>query len=274
MTTVGFVIPIRHQDNIKDREKHKSVLYQTINSLMNQTKPDWKCAVTANEFPPDFPEDPQFIRAQVNFPPNPIHDISRQTYENQQRSWKAVRHDKGRRVAAALKAMGWREAARFMMVVDDDDLVHCDLVRWLSDAPADATGYVVTKGYEWADGSGWISILNEFDKRCGTCLIPALSSLDLPAQAEDLNEKLVDRWFGSHRYMRSDLEERGRALQPVPFRAAIYRVANVNSYSGKGLNTDLTRLQKLKRVVKDTRRLRFLTKQLSRNFFGAPTAGL
>jgi len=262
MTAVSFIIPVRHPSNMRDKNKHARLLSQTLLSLCAQSNGDWKCVVVANELAEPLPVDPRISFCRVDFPPNELHDIGSKNRTYRERSWQAVRRDKGLRVFSGVVALGWTKGSRFIMVVDDDDLLHRNLVDFISRAPSDASGYIITKGYQWPDGSSLLITRNRFDERCGTSLIPSLQSLELPENPQDFSSILVERWFGSHRFLKLDLENKAKPLQPVPFRAAIYRVAHANNHSSGGVAKSSLRL------FASFWRIRFLIGGIKKNFFG------
>lgn len=243
------------------------MLFQTLSSIVGQSNGNWTCVVVGNA-PLQLPfKDDRIVVRHVEFPPNQCHGMQVETSEDKERSWQSFRRDKGRRVKAGLEALGWIDGPRFVMVVDDDDLLHCDLVDWLSNAPTQSAGYVITRGYEWVHGSGWLYLQDQFDKRCGTSLIPALGSLELPPNPEQLPDEIAERWLGSHIFLRPDLKNRGKPLKPVPFRAAIYRLGNTNSNQYKSGHFSISLLKNPILFMDLLSRIKRMNKNLKEKFF-------
>lgn len=142
---------------------------------------------------------------------------------------------------------GWEHASellpsQFVMSLDADDFVSRRLVGFL--AAAQAPAYRISQGWIWNTGSrSLIEQSNDFDKICGSSVIfrSDVAGLDfnvnkfgsfVPEHILEIADKikftlLVNEMHG----MSSDgLAEHGLAIECVPFRAAIYRIGNPNSY--------------------------------------------
>lgn len=224
MPLVTFVIPVRHQENAADWDRLSRYLAQTLASVAAQTHDDWRGVVVANDGADLPPMPDRFEVERVTFPPNRLHgkgEASRDAFLD------AFRIDKGRRVLAGMLRV---PDTRYYMVVDDDDFVHRDLVRFVKDH-AGGAGWKIDRGYGWTDGGRWLIELDDFNHKCGTSLIIRSDIYALPRRAEEADRAFVMEMLGSHHGVDRLLEERRTPLATLPFRGAVYRVGNPGSHS-------------------------------------------
>ena len=267
MTTVAFIIPVRHQDNARDWGLLKSKLAETVRSIANQTNGDWRGIVVANEGA-DLPELPEkFSVTRVTFPPNNLHELGKGTKQD---FLDAFRADKGRRV---LSGMLDARDSRFFMIVDDDDMVSARIVQFASEHPT-ANGWSITKGYLWDDGGKLMLANNEFNHKCGTSLIVRSELYELPPRFEDASLDWIKDMLGSHQRIDRALEQRGTPLAELPFRGAVYRVANAGSHSQspgiiKQFFLNRRMLKSPVQLAAQFTRLRVIGSGHRREFFGA-----
>jgi hypothetical protein len=266
MTLLTFVIPVRHQDNARDWSLLKANLAQTVASIANQTNGDWRAIIVANHGAdlPGLPE--RFGVERVDFPSNDMHELGSADREV---VLDAFRADKGRRV---LKGMLAARDCRFFMIVDDDDFVSANLVQYVSEN-SDASGWTIDRGYIWDDGGRLLLGSNRFNHLCGTCLVVPASAYDLPARFEDASLDWIKSMLGSHVQLPQILAERGTPLKPLPFRGAVYRVANRGSHSQAPsllvkYFLSWEALRQPVRVMRNLTRLRLVDGAAKREFFG------
>ncbi|HET7602615.1 MAG TPA: hypothetical protein VFK36_06320 [Gemmatimonadales bacterium] len=263
---VTFVIPVRHQDNARDWAALKANLTQTMASIANQTRDDWRAIIVANE-EADLPELPPGFEVEwVTFPPNEMHERRGADLDA---FLEAFRFDKGRRV---LKGMLRARDSRFFMIVDDDDFVSARLVEHAARHP-DANGWVVSRGYIWNDGGRLLLQYNEFNRLCGTSLMIRSDLYGLPQCFEHADCDWIKATLGSHLRIAGILADAGTPLETLPFRGAIYRVAHPVSHSTAPslLHTYFLSSKALRRpgrVLRDAVKLRWLNRKLRREFFG------
>lgn len=225
MTTLTFLIPVRHPDNSPDWSRLKANLAQTVASIAAQTHGDWRGIIIANEGA-DLPPLPERFSVEwVQFSPNLRHEkaggASTEDFLD------AFRIDKGRRV---LKGMLRARDSRFFMIVDDDDFVSARITQFVA-AHADANGWVVDHGYVWDDGGGILYKHHHLNHVCGTTLIIRAALYQLPPDFESATPEYIKTLLGSHRQIATLLAERGTPLALLPFPGAIYRVGHSGSHS-------------------------------------------
>lgn len=224
MPLLSFIIPVRHQDNARDWGQLKAKLAETIASIDAQTNADWRGYVVANHGADLPPLPARFEAVRVDFPPNDLHDLAsadRAGVED------AFRFDKGRRVLAGMLAA---RDSRYFMICDDDDLVSRSIVDHVARHDV-AGGYVIERGYIWADGSRFLLTHDDFNHLCGTSLIIRSDSYRLPPSFEAASVDWIKSMLGSHRQIGQELAEAGTPLVPLPFPGAIYRVGHAGSHS-------------------------------------------
>jgi glycosyltransferase involved in cell wall biosynthesis len=224
MTTLSFIIPVRHQDNSSDWNSLIENLKQTINSIKGQSDPDWKCVIVANEGAqlPVLPN--KFKVKRVDFPPNEFHErgtVDLETFRD------VFKLDKGRRV---LEGMKYAKDSRFFMVVDDDDLVHRSLVEFAKDN-ANKNGWFIQRGLVWNSRGNLLMLHDNFYRFCGTSHIIRSNLIDLEIDKKENNHEYIKRMLGSHMSIAKDLNSSGYIIEPLPFRGAIYRVGHTNAHS-------------------------------------------
>lgn len=268
MTTMTFLIPVRHHANARDWSQLKSNLRQTVASIAAQTHGDWRGLIVANEGSDLPPLPDRFDVEWVRFPPNDMHNRA-QTATREQ-FYDAFRIDKGRRVLAGMLRA---RDSRFFMIVDDDDFVSARITQHAVDHH-DANGWTVDHGYIWSDGGKLLLEHDNFNKICGTSLIVRSDLYQLPPQFDDASPEYIKSMLGSHVALHRILDERNTPLQPLPFRGAVYRVGQSGSHSqmpGIVRQYFLNRqsLRHPGQWLKDATRLRIVSPAIRRQFFGA-----
>ncbi|MEJ8310197.1 galactosyl transferase, partial [Agrobacterium larrymoorei] len=245
----------------------KANLAHTIASIANQTHSDWRAVIVANEGADLPPLPDNFSVTRVTFPPNDIHDRGNATEAD---FLDAFRFDKGRRV---LSGMLDAPNSRFFMIVDDDDFVSARITQFVSEH-ADENGWVIEAGYIWSDGGNLLFCHDDFNSACGTSLIVHSRVYGLPSTIEEADTEWMKDMLGSHRRVPPILAAKGRPLQKLPFRGAVYRVANKGSHSGMGgivrayfLNAST--LRRPWKVLRHLANLRLLSAEHRKEFFGS-----
>jgi hypothetical protein len=273
---IVFLIPIASSRVIKNWQLACSYLRQTINSIFNSSNGNF-CVVMAGHEAPDFdlPRDSRFKFLSLDHPLPAQGDGF----------WVAAMRDKRTKLAAAWDYARSAWNPNYVMKVDWDDLVSSRLVDWLV-AAKDEPGYRITDGWLWCSGARHVMQRSEtFDLVCGTCLIikgeladsrgPFLNSMDgvrldeaaLKIERADNRSLVPGAGMGtlllndSHGRAESQFRYLGQQLGVVPFRAAVYRIQNSQSVSGRGF-----KIHSLRYFLGGLRRTRFITTKLRKEF--------
>jgi len=269
MTLLTFIIPVRHPENSKNWQQAMDNLQDTVASIANQSHRDWRAIVVANTIADIPPLPPQVELERVDFPPNAQHEqngLDVETFRD------AVRLDKGRRLLAGLLKA---RQSRFIMLVDDDDFVSCHLVAFTA-ARQSANGWSIGQGFVWGDGGNLVYCHKDFSALCGTSHIIRTDLYKIPDRFEDASETYIKRTLGSHRFIASDLASAGTPLDQLPFPGAMYRVGHAGSHSRstkilQSFVFNRNNLRRPYRVPRHLARLRLLSPNLRREFFGPPS---
>ena len=213
-----FCIPFKPKSRCSDWSATVGLLGQTLRSLLNQTDPDFRVLIAGHDRP-SLPEldDPRVSFHPVSFP--------------EPKDGKEGKRDQTRKthfLAAMLKEHG----GGYMMVVDSDDLVHKDIVRFVR-ADDNGVGYIIRAGYLLDTASGRLGKFSgraprTFFNHCGTSSIIHLAPGDLPDLNADKTDILDGRSFvesvRGHGKWEAKLLERDLFPATLPFRGAVYRL--------------------------------------------------
>ena len=206
----------------------------------------------------------KFSFTWVDFEPNKYFDKDRHCIEQVH---DFVRLDKGKRVLAGMKS---RPESDYYMVVDDDDFIHRDLVRFVEQS-SPQNGWYIDKGYVWTESSKLVYKCFFFDQLCGTSLIVKNELYNPQSLDYDKNERDIKERLGSHVLLKQLLANEGKSLSPLPFFGATYRIGNINAHS-KSTNIFATFVfpniakRKYLRALKALSCIRFCTKKIRYNF--------
>jgi hypothetical protein len=262
-----FVIPVRHQDSVKNWQRIKKHLSETITSIASQDQDGWKGVIVANHGAelPDLPQG--FEVKRVDFPPNQIPEVGSVPNEV---IYEATRIDKGRRILAGMLHAG---EMGHVMIVDNDDFVSRQLTSFVAARPQ-SNGWYFRDGYVWGDGGKILFLFPDFSHLCGTSHIVRADLYQLPSSFEVADETYIKRMLGSHLFLHDHLNATGNPLEPLPFTGAIYRTNHPesNSHSGGTLTKYFFRKQMLTNptvLYSRVRRLHLKTRRIEREFMGA-----
>jgi hypothetical protein len=264
MTTIAFVIPVRHQDNATDWPGLKRRLAQTMQSIANQQSASWRGVVVANTGA-DLPDMPNgFEVCRVDFPPNPKYDIND---VNRNEALDTFRFDKGRRV---LMGMLQVRDSEYAMIVDDDDFVSNRLVDWIErNIDVDCCDFDV--GLKWSEGVPVTFLEKNFTKVCGTSHIVRLKYYKLPETFAAASETYIKNYLGSHHQISAFVRDAGGTVRSLPFPGAIYRVGHPGAHSqSKGIVwanlLDPKLMRQPRRWLRNMRSVRVVTTSMRREF--------
>lgn len=224
MKDLTFIIPIRHPDNLRDRNMQIEILKKTFRSYTAQSSDSWRAVIVANPGTP-LPELPEgFDVAWVDFEANPQHELKKHDFRE---ALHFFLFDKGRRVWAGIKAF---PESRYFMVMDDDDLISRDLTEYVKNNTG-PNGWFIEKGYGIDPDGALAMSIDRFHKTSGSSHIVRADLYPLPDAEDESFKDYVMTWLGAHGGITELFEDMGKPLDPLPFHGAVYMVNNPNSHS-------------------------------------------
>lgn len=217
--SLTYVVPVRDPAGMANWDRMLPLIELTLASL---AAGGGRIVVAASPGTrlPTLPEGASLVEVHIPYRPLP--------QGNGKPRYRAVRLDKGTRIAEALVAS---RPTGHVMVVDYDDLVSRRLPDHVAAHPR-ANGWVVDRGYVVDEGRLAYLLPTGFNVRCGTSLIVRADLLKIPVSMAEAEETWVTRWLGSHRFLRQDLAAQGTPLEVLPFAGAAYRVGYPGNTSG------------------------------------------
>ena len=216
-----FLCALQSKYASRDWERVSYLCGRTIQSLSNQTIPQFKIFLVCNEVPDLKFRCPQLEVICGHFPLPEPNTKSRMT-------------DKFAKLGAGAYAARSLAPAHFM-AVDADDYVSNRLAAFVA-AHQEANGWYFDTGYVHEHGSRWVLLQQNFHLLCGTSTIIRYTLEDLPSspRREESPHSLV---YLGHGVRKDRMEELGRPLAPLPFPGAMYEVGTGENDSGFSLRT-------------------------------------
>lgn len=231
---LAFVTTLRHPHNSADYDRVEVLLQDTLTSITRQTCDDYVVIVVGNRRPSfALPARTHFV--EVDFAP-PSLDGAPQTGKAPG-VW-----DKGTKVGVGLIAARAFDP-EYVMQVDADDFVHRDLVSFISSHPGHP-GWVLKRGVMYSRARNCYTLQRKLFRICGSSFIVPLHAYEVPeeltvtASQQEIAAAFGDgleEVLGNHRYSLEWWQERGRALEPLPFTGAAYHVDTGENHSGNEL---------------------------------------
>ncbi|RDC69895.1 hypothetical protein DLJ49_17645 [Rhodovulum sp. 12E13] len=210
-----FLVPIRHPDNMASVPMAMRYLSTTLRSFANQSSQDWRAVIAANRGTPlpDLPDRTEV--AWLDMPANRVHDMAEHGYQT---AIEAFEPDKSRRLLAALEQA---PDSPYVMAVDDDDLLHRDLVRFVVERQGE-NGWYVQSGWQF-EQAGPVEIiapLDDFHLKSGSSLVHRRDLLGLDGANEATQLERIRTEFVQHHFVRDLRAKSDAPLAPFTFRAA------------------------------------------------------
>ena len=210
-----FVVPLQSPAASTNWEKVSALAVRSLGAILQQTNPAFHVFLVCNEPPNALPVHPNLtvLRRDLPLPAAGARMLDK---------WSKVR-------------IGLVAARRFapcqIMVVDADDLVSNRLAAHCA-ANQDMDGWIFDKGWLYDEGSRWLfSYSANFDAICGTSSIVRVKMEDLPTEEEGGRAGNLILEAG-HTKIRPVMRDRGRVLEPLPFRGAVYVLRTGENDSG------------------------------------------
>lgn len=213
---MDFIVPLRSPKVATNWEQVSDLCNGTLRSLTRQTTEDLRVHLVCHTLPAGFTSHPLINVVPVDFPIPTDRD--------------EMIVDKCEKIKRGLIEVG-KYGAGHVMVVDADDRVHCDVAAWANAHP-EVNGWYVDEGYVYPFGSHILFRRPEFHRYCGTSLIIRWQKEDIPATMDNETELFQDVILDGHHVAASNLSERDRPLEPLPFPGACYITDTTDNWSG------------------------------------------
>jgi hypothetical protein len=174
---------------------------------------------------------------------------------------------------------GWEHAkihlpSKYVMKMDADDFLSKNVVGFLASCGS-SVGLKISDGWVWNSGSRFFLEATEyFNLLCGSSVIvrsdvaeiefdPQMVCDSIPEYAALAHGKIRPSFLINefHPFMEKAMSINGLKMQSIPFRAAIYRVGNVNSHSRR-----TNKIHSFRLLIGRIRRTRFLSQHLKNEF--------
>ena len=238
-----FIVPLQSPRASSNWGLVSALCERTLRSLCGQTNGDFRVFLVCNEAPAINFTHPALTIIEHDFP-IPERNTAARMFD---------KHEKLKRGMIAARAL----APCHVMFADADDCVHRGLAEWCKKNPTHP-GWYVADGYIHTAGSRWLYRRREFDLICGTAAIVHCAETDFPREMSYRKEDFVMIDCG-HFEFRNPERTRGRKLDPLPFRGAVYMTATGENDSGISMREWKGKKMLLKKLFNSrllTRRLR------------------
>jgi hypothetical protein len=203
---LAFIVPLQSSQASKNWQHVCRLVQRTLNSILNQTQPDFRVFLVCNEAPPGLPKHSQLCVVQCNLMAPPVG--------------KGRMADKWLKVHIGLVAARSLTPCHFM-VVDADDLVSNRLAAHCAKYPENI-GWYFDCGWMHDEGSRLaFRFRRQFYLTCGTSSIVRMARVDLPQDERAGAETCVILRSG-HTQIRANMEALGRPLKSLPFIGSVY----------------------------------------------------
>ena len=212
MSNFFFGIPLRSRQASRNWRRVCALLDATLNSTLRQSNPDIEVIIACHELPTTRSRDSRvtFLRAKHARP----RDRLEQMFDK-----------RSKKIMLAEEIC--RRGGGYLMLLDSDDLVSNRLAEFVMQQH-NKRGYVVDQGYIYDARLRKLARVGDFDRVCGSSVIPYLSPGDCHDPQFDWREYVGDTWHAEFRARSADI---GRALEPLPFPAVIYVANNGENHS-------------------------------------------
>ncbi len=212
-----FIVTVKDQSIRRDGEVYGQLLQRCLMSILAQTDPRFEIVLVGGDLPPG-----------VSLPAERCH-FSKLDIPAPEASRVAMNRDKTRKQIAGTE-IGKALAPDYYMMVDSDDCVHMDAVKFVHNMPLQNGGWYVKQGYIYKEGSNWAWLNRDtFNQICGSSIIIR------PNKVESLFSDYIEKDIPLYGFKSSTLPCETE-LTPLPFPAMLYSVMNgENIY----LNSDL-----------------------------------
>ena len=261
---VTFIIPFASQTYAKDWNLSCFHLKQTILSLLNSVDSRLAIVVVGNDHPGNsFPSDDR-----VHFITTPLC-----AQLAKQRDTTMMAKDQISKMEIGWEYVNKHLPSRYVMRMDSDDLLSRHVVGFL--ATESGPGYRISDGWIWNDGE-WLFIekTKKFDVLCGSSNIFRFDVAEKKFNLQDVCSPIPDYMLGVrtdlnfslisnrfHQYAGNAMALLNLDIGQVPFKAAVYRVGNVNSATQR-----MVKFHSWRQFLGRIRKLRIISQSLKKEF--------
>lgn len=229
MKSLGIVIPLKSEKICSDWLATCHLLNSTLDSIRNQTSCLQKTVVVCDEIP---------VLSEANLKSTSILQLPGEIKSGREFRKPDAIIDKTLKLTYGLKTL-MDAGMDYCMVMDADDLLHKDLVEFVSKHEL-ANGFVIKDGYEYYSRHHKLVHRTDLDMMCGSTTIIQREFIVIP---ESIDESTIwSNTWGKYSYsqMVSYFEGISRPLVEIPFPALIYRLdhggGNLSNEKGNGRN--------------------------------------
>lgn len=220
-----FAIPFRAKDTTNDWDMCVERLNNTIKSIFNQTDKEFKVIVACNDIPilhKKYDDRLEFIKTDIDIPTTWIEMARDKFYKL---TVIAVR------IREILLQQERPEDGIYVMPVDADDLLNCNIAKYVKEHPNE-NGFISKDGYIYYKDKNYFRIYKDLHEFCGSCNIIKMYLEDLPQYnpnpklchdkdtAAELNAKYPIRF--DHNMVVDLYKQNGKPFSILPFRTTIY----------------------------------------------------
>ena len=217
-----FSIPLIPRSRANNWAKVNQNLELTLQSLLNQSDPEWIAVVCGHEAPDlSLPIDPRIHVLET--PDLPIESIAKGSTD---------KYRKRRHVAEWLRAQGSPEI--WIFGLDADDWVHTRFVETCKSMCRGATrGLLVDAGYRVDVQTGYAELLKSgFYKGCGSCFVGRFEKSDLPRSGSPKKSTYCRIALGHHARQAERAEGLGWSIKTVGWPSIAYPINHTESLRG------------------------------------------
>lgn len=223
---IVFAIPFRAKETSTDWKSCLNKLNNTLDSIFNQTSRQFKVIVACNDIPKldkTYDKRLEFIVTNAPIPKTWLEMAI-------DKSWKltviAIR------IREILLEQENPENGIYVMPVDADDLLNCNIAKYVENHPNE-NGFVSKDSYVYYKNNNYLTIYKNMYTYCGSCNIIKMYLDDLPKDypipielchdidsAKILNKRYPIRF--DHHTVVNKYKDDGKEFSILPFRSTIY----------------------------------------------------
>ena len=212
MSHFFFGIPLRSRQASRDWRRVCALLDATLNSTLRQLTPDVEVIIACHQLPTVHSRDRRVTFLQAKHPKP--RDRLEQMFDK-----------RSKKIMLAEEIC--RRGGGYLMLLDSDDLVSNRLAEFVLQHDNER-GYLVDHGFVYDAQLRQLAPVSDFDRVCGSSVIPYLSSADCRDPRFAWREYVGDTWHAEFRTTSANI---GRTLDPLPFPAVVYVTNNGENHS-------------------------------------------